>query len=176
MKRFTGSVVGMLVLNAAFSSALAADWYAKDNLQPGHDPSMIRLDDGYALMSTNNHLQLWTSEDAYTWKDNGRTMQAVPSWLTQYAPGMEDVWAPDIYKFDDEYRVYYCGSEFDKRNSAIGYTASKSMIPGTAGLTRVMCSTPRKVLISITQSMPILSRLARVSTGWLSVLLAWAFS
>lgn len=92
MKRFTGSVVGMLVLNAAFSSALAADWYAKDNLQPGHDPSMIRLDDGYALMSTNNHLQLWTSEDAYTWKDNGRTMQAVPSWLTQYAPGMEDVW------------------------------------------------------------------------------------
>ncbi|MCL4102519.1 hypothetical protein MMG03_002121 [Fibrobacter succinogenes] len=133
MKRFTGSVVGMLVLNAAFSSALAADWYAKDNLQPGHDPSMIRLDNGYALMSTNNHLQLWTSEDAYTWKDNGRTMQAVPSWLTQYAPGMEDVWAPDIYKFDDEYRVYYCGSEFGKRNSAIGYTASKSMIPGTAG-------------------------------------------
>jgi len=132
MKRFAGSVVGMLALNAAFGSAWAADWYAKDNLQPGHDPSMIRLEDGYALMSTNNHLQLWTSEDAYTWKDNGRTMQAVPSWLTTYAPGMEDVWAPDIYKFEDEYRVYYCGSEFGKRNSAIGYTASKSMIPGTS--------------------------------------------
>jgi len=122
-----------LTLAMAAQGALAADWYAKDNLQPGHDPSMIRLEDGYALMTTNNHLQLWTSEDAYTWKDNGRTMQSVPSWLTTYAPGMEDVWAPDIYKFEDEYRVYYCGSEFGKRNSAIGYTASKSMIPDTEG-------------------------------------------
>lgn len=121
------------LLACGISTAFAADWYAKDNLQPGHDPSMIRLEDGYALMSTNNHLQLWTSEDAYNWKDNGRTMSTVPSWLTQYAPGMEDVWAPDIYKFDDEYRVYYCGSEFGKRNSAIGFTASKSMIPGTSG-------------------------------------------
>ena len=49
------------------SAAMAADWYAKDNLQPGHDPSMVRFEDGYALMSTNNNLQLWTSEDAYTW-------------------------------------------------------------------------------------------------------------
>ena len=40
------------------STAVAADWYAKDNLQPGHDPSMIRFEDGYALMSTNNNLQL----------------------------------------------------------------------------------------------------------------------
>lgn len=120
---------------AAFAAqgAFAADWFAKDNLQPGHDPSMIRLEDGYALMSTNNHLQLWTSEDAYTWKDNGRTLKSVPGWLTTYAPGMEDVWAPDIYKFDDGYHVYYCGSEFGKRNSAIGYTVSKSMLPGTDG-------------------------------------------
>lgn len=113
--------------------AYAADWYAKDNLQPGHDPSMIRFEDGYALMSTNNQLSLWTSEDAYSWKAHGKTMNGNPSWLRQYAPGLEDVWAPDIFYANGEYRVYYCGSEFGKRNSAIGYTASKSIVPNTAG-------------------------------------------
>lgn len=113
--------------------AYAADWYAKDNLQSGHDPSMIRFEDGYALMSTNNQLSLWTSEDAYSWKAHGKTMNGNPSWLRQYAPGLEDVWAPDIFYANGEYRVYYCGSEFGKRNSAIGYTASKSIVPNTAG-------------------------------------------
>lgn len=109
------------------------DWYAKDNLQPGHDPSIVRFDDGYALMTTNNNLELWTSEDMVTWKDHGKTMHTFPLWIFTYAPSMENVWAPDIYKFDDEFRVYYCGSVFGKRTSAIGYTASKSIVPGTAG-------------------------------------------
>ncbi len=114
-------------------SAGAADWYAKDNLQPGHDPSMVRFEDGYALMTTNNQLSLWTSEDMVGWKAHGKTMTTFPGWIYTYAPTMEDVWAPDIYKFDDKYRVYYCGSVFGKRTSAIGYTESSSMVPGTAG-------------------------------------------
>ncbi|SHK45412.1 family 43 glycosylhydrolase [Fibrobacter sp. UWEL] len=111
----------------------AADWYAKDNLQGGHDPSMVRFEDGYALMTTNNQLSLWTTEDMVSWKAHGKTMTSFPKWIYTYAPTMEDVWAPDIYKFDDEFRVYYCGSVFGKRTSAIGYTASKSMVPGTSG-------------------------------------------
>lgn len=126
-------VVAVAIAISSFGVALAADWYAKDNLQPGHDPSMIRFEDGYALMSTNNQLSLWTSEDAYSWKAHGKTMNGNPSWLRQYAPGLEDVWAPDIFYANGEYRVYYCGSEFGKRNSAIGYTASKSIMPNTAG-------------------------------------------
>lgn len=126
-------VVAVAIAISSFGVALAADWYAKDNLQPGHDPSMIRFEDGYALMSTNNQLSLWTSEDAYSWKAHGKTMNGNPSWLRQYAPGLEDVWAPDIFYANGEYRVYYCGSEFGKRNSAIGYTASKSIVPNTAG-------------------------------------------
>ena len=43
---------GCVGLGVAFgvSFAFSADWYAKDNLQPGHDPSMTRFEDGYALM------------------------------------------------------------------------------------------------------------------------------
>ncbi len=111
----------------------AADWYAKDNLQPGHDPTMIRYEDGYALMTTNNQLSLWTSEDAYSWKAHGKTMTRFPQWIYTYAPTMEDVWAPDLYVMNGEFRAYYCGSVFSKRTSAIGYTASKSIVPGTEG-------------------------------------------
>ena len=124
--------MGFVFLSLA-SAALAADWYAKDNLQPGHDPSMVRFEDGYALMSTNNNLQLWTSEDAYTWKSHGSTVSAIPQWAGQYAPGTEGIWAPDLYYMNGEFRAYYCVSVFGKRTSAIGYTATASIMPGTQG-------------------------------------------
>ena len=120
-----------LVFGVSVSSA--ADWYAKDNLQPGHDPSMIRFEDGYALMSTNNNLQLWTSEDAYTWQNHKSTVSGVPQWAYTYAPKTEGIWAPDIFYMNGEYRVYYCVSEFGKRNSAIGYQATTSIMPGSNG-------------------------------------------
>ena len=115
------------------TAVFAADWYAKDNLQPGHDPSMVRFEDGYALMSTNNNLQLWTSEDAYTWHDHKSTVSAIPQWAQQYAPGTEGIWAPDLYYMNGEFRAYYCVSVFGKRSSAIGYQATTSIMPGTEG-------------------------------------------
>ena len=115
------------------SAVSAADWYAKDNLQSGHDPSMVRFEDGYALMSTNNNLQLWTSEDAYTWRDHKSTVSKIPQWAYTYAPTTEGIWAPDIYYMNGEYRVYYCVSVFGKRTSAIGYQSTKSIMPGTSG-------------------------------------------
>ena len=115
------------------SAVSAADWYAKDNLQPGHDPSMVRFEDGYALMSTNNNLQLWTSEDAYTWRDHKSTVSKIPQWAYTYAPTTEGIWAPDVYYMNGEYRVYYCVSVFGKRTSAIGYQSTKSIMPGTMG-------------------------------------------
>ncbi|WP_294960240.1 family 43 glycosylhydrolase [uncultured Fibrobacter sp.] len=124
--------MGFVFLSLA-SAALAADWYAKDNLQPGHDPSMVRFEDGYALMSTNNNLQLWTSEDAYTWRDHKSTVSEIPQWAFTYAPGTEGIWAPDLYYMNGEFRVYYCVSVFGKRSSAIGYQATTSIMPGTEG-------------------------------------------
>ena len=115
------------------SSAVAQSWYAKDNLQPGHDPSMTRFEDGYALMSTNNNLQLWTSEDAYSWTNHKSTVSGVPQWAYTYAPKTEGIWAPDIFYMNGEYRVYYCVSEFGARNSAIGYQSTTSIMPGTSG-------------------------------------------
>ena len=128
------SSAATLAMLGAFgvSAVSAADWYAKDNLQPGHDPSMARFEDGYALMSTNNNLQLWTSEDAYTWQNHKSTVSKIPQWAYQYAPNTEGIWAPDIYYMNGEFRVYYCVSVFGKRTSAIGYQSTKSIMPGTS--------------------------------------------
>ena len=125
--------VALLGASLGVAMSFAADWYAKDNLQPGHDPSMIRFEDGYALMSTNNNLQLWTSEDAYTWRDHKSTVSAIPQWAYTYAPKTEGIWAPDIFYMNGEYRVYYCVSEFGVRNSAIGYQSTTSIMPGSTG-------------------------------------------
>ncbi len=129
----SGAKLATLATIGAFgvSAVSAADWYAKDNLQPGHDPSMVRFEDGYALMSTNNNLQLWTSEDAYTWRDHKSTVSKIPQWAYTYAPTTEGIWAPDIYYMNGEYRVYYCVSVFGKRTSAIGYQSTKSIVPGS---------------------------------------------
>jgi arabinan endo-1,5-alpha-L-arabinosidase len=129
----SGAKLATLATIGAFgvSAVSAADWYAKDNLQPGHDPSMVRFEDGYALMSTNNNLQLWTSEDAYTWRDHKSTVSKIPQWAYTYAPTTEGIWAPDIYYMNGEYRVYYCVSVFGKRTSAIGYQSTKSIMPGS---------------------------------------------
>ena len=128
-----GVKLAILATIGAFgvSAVSAADGYAKDNLQPGHDPSMVRFEDGYALMSTNNNLQLWTSEDAYTWRDHKSTVSKIPQWAYTYAPTTEGIWAPDIYYMNGEYRVYYCVSVFGNRTSAIGYQSTKSIVPGT---------------------------------------------
>ena len=127
------SLCSVLSLCAFTAQAFAADWYAKDNLQQGHDPSIARFEDGYALMSTNNKLYLWTSEDAYNWRGHSSTMSRVPQWAYAYAPEAEDIWAPDVFYMNGEYRVYYCVSEFEGRNSAIGYQSTTSIMPGSDG-------------------------------------------
>ena len=134
VKRATLANFATFAMFGAFgvSAVCAADWYAKDNLQPGHDPSMVRFEDGYALMSTNNNLQLWTSEDAYNWQNHKSTVSKIPQWAYQYAPNTEGIWAPDIYYMNGEFRVYYCVSVFGKRTSAIGYQSTKSIMPGTS--------------------------------------------
>ena len=101
--------------------AQTADWYAKDNCFGGHDPSIVRYEDGYALMVTNNMLTLYTSEDAINWNALGRTLSSIPNWLKTVTNNqIEDIWAPDLNYFGNQFRVYYTGSAFGKNTSGIG--------------------------------------------------------
>lgn len=120
----------MLVLFSV-QNAFAADWYAKDVRQQGHDPTMMRTEDGYILMSTNNDLSMWTSEDMVKWTSKGKALSnssGWDKWLHQAVGGKHDgIWAPDIFQMDDQYGIFYCGSVFGKRTSAIGLATNSGM-------------------------------------------------
>ena len=110
------------------SAVLAADWYAKDNLQPGHDPTILRTENGYILMSTNNNLSMWTSEDMYAWEAKGQVFQKEPAWLESAIGAKPDgIWAPDLFKIGNQYGIFYCGSVMGSRTSAIGVTTNSNL-------------------------------------------------
>ncbi len=118
------------------SSTSAADWYAKDVRQGGHDPSMIRTEDGYVLMSTNNMLLMWNSENMVNWKNYGQVLKSVPQWMDGISAKdnngvmqkVGNLWAPDIFEINGKYGVFYTGSSvFGKNFSAIGVAKNSTM-------------------------------------------------
>lgn len=127
------NAISALAILSTASSVMAADWYAKETQWAGHDPDIIRYEDGYALMTTDNHLLMQTSEDALNWKKGEPAMPQFEKWLYNYAPNMIDIWAPDIHYIGGEYRVYYCGSEMGIRSSGMGFMSSKEIDPTKPG-------------------------------------------
>ena len=63
------SVVTTAAILTLACSTFAADWYAKETRWAGHDPDIIRYEDGYALATTDNHMLMQFSEDALNWKN-----------------------------------------------------------------------------------------------------------
>ena len=127
------SVVTTAAILTLAYSAFAADWYAKETRWAGHDPDIIRYEDGYALATTDNHMLMQFSEDALNWKNGEPAMPEFSKWLYDYAPNMIDIWAPDIHYIGGEYRMYYCGSEMGIRSSGMGFMASKEIDPTKPG-------------------------------------------
>ena len=127
------SVVTTAAMLTLAYSAFAADWYAKETRWAGHDPDIIRYEDGYALATTDNHMLMQFSEDALNWKNGEPAMPKFSQWLYKYAPNMIDIWAPDIHYIGGEYRMYYCGSEMGIRSSGMGFMSSKEIDPTKPG-------------------------------------------
>ena len=131
MKRF--NTVFTLSAALCMQASFAADWYAKETRWAGHDPDIIRYEDGYALATTDNHMLMQFSEDALNWKNGEPAMPEFSQWLYKYAPNMIDIWAPDIHYIGGEYRMYYCGSEMGIRSSGMGFMSSKEIDPTKPG-------------------------------------------
>ncbi len=118
-----------IALLLAGQAALAQPWYAKDVRQGGHDPTMYRDENGYILMSTNNDLMMWTSTDMMSWTNKGQIFpKGSPDWLKKAVGGRTDgIWAPDLFNFNNQYGIFYCGSVFGQRTSAIGVTTNANL-------------------------------------------------
>lgn len=93
-----------------------------------HDPTAVRDDDGtYWLFSTDAWadgpvragVQVRRSKDLVTWEFHGWALDGVPSAGAAWS-GAEGLWAPDVVRVGDEWRMYWSASTFGSRTSAIG--------------------------------------------------------
>lgn len=107
-----------------------------------HDPSIIKEKDTYYVFSTdasygNVHedgIQIRKSKDLITWEYVGTAFdnfeedcaEAI-SWAKLDVSQHEGLWAPDIVKVGNTYRLYYSASTFGSTRSCIGLAESKNI-------------------------------------------------
>lgn len=93
-----------------------------------HDPTAVRDDEGtYWLFSTDawadghvrGGVQIRRSEDLVTWEFHGWALDGVPGPAARWT-GAEGLWAPEVVRVGDTWRMYYSASTFGSRTSAIG--------------------------------------------------------
>ncbi len=93
-----------------------------------HDPTAVRDDDGtYWLFSTDAYadgpvrggVQVRRSEDLVTWTFHGWALPGVPAAAAAWA-GAEGLWAPEVVRVGEQWRMYWSASSFGSRRSAIG--------------------------------------------------------
>ncbi|MGK6356767.1 arabinan endo-1,5-alpha-L-arabinosidase [Sphingomonas sp. DT-207] len=103
------------------------------DISPVHDPAIIKQGDTYYLFSTSQEregkglIHVRTSKDLATWARADPVFAAMPGWAREAVPGTRGIWAPDISKTGNEYRLYYSISTFGKNRSAIGLVTTPSL-------------------------------------------------
>lgn len=94
-------------------------WEVKDSsLWGAHDPAVYRDPDSgkYYAYCTHNHF--YRSDDLIHWKEQGKIVKEMPQEVVSYVHG-DDLWAPDIIKVGEEYRMYCSASTFGVCRSAL---------------------------------------------------------
>lgn len=94
-----------------------------------HDPTILQENGIYYLYSTDTlqpetrGVPIRTSKDLIHWKFEKAALDGVPSEAKLWS-GATELWAPEVIKVDDEYRMYYSASTFGSTTSFIGLAVS----------------------------------------------------
>lgn len=102
-----------------------------------HDPALVAGGDGdpWFIYSTGNgavgdgNIQIRRSSDGETWSDAGVVWPEKPEWLTEAVPGVDNLWAPELYEHDGTWYLYYSASTFGSNTSVIALATSASLDP-----------------------------------------------
>ena len=122
----------------AQAPAAAADW-PRGDVQPVHDPVLIREGGTWHVFSTGlgpgaqGLIAHRTSPDLTTWTRSAPPFDKLPAWAAQVIPGATNMWAPDISFVNGRYRLYYSVSTFGSNRSAIGLATSPTLDPAAPG-------------------------------------------
>lgn len=105
------------------------------DIVPAHDPVLIRDGARYYAFSTGQRdrrpLVARSSRDLRYWTPLPSPLAAVPDWALAMVPGAREMWAPDIAKVGERYRLYYSVSTFGKQRSVIGLATAATLDAGS---------------------------------------------
>jgi arabinan endo-1,5-alpha-L-arabinosidase len=97
-----------------------------------HDPStIVKCKDEYWVFFTGGGIPSAHSKDLAHWETGPAVFTNLPGEITQAVPAHQgnEVWAPDIIHFGNEYRLYYAISTFGKNTSAIALATNPTLDP-----------------------------------------------
>lgn len=98
-----------------------------------HDPTIIKVVDKYYLMSTDTMqpktagVPIRSSENLVDWRFEKAALDGVPEPAKKWTRAV-GLWAPEIIKVDDEFRMYYSASTFGSTTSMIGLATAKNIL------------------------------------------------
>ena len=69
------------------------------------------------------------SKDVQNWQRLNQVFQSIPEWGVQEVPGVNNIWAPDIFYRDSNYFLYYSLSTFGSNRSRIGLATNRTLDP-----------------------------------------------
>jgi arabinan endo-1,5-alpha-L-arabinosidase len=105
-----------------------------------HDPAYVAGVDGAAsfIYSTGNgqvadgNVQIRRSVDGLDWEYVGEVWQEKPAWLVEAVPGVDNLWAPELYENDGTWYLYYSASLFGTNTSVIALATNSTLDPDAA--------------------------------------------
>jgi arabinan endo-1,5-alpha-L-arabinosidase len=106
-----------------------------------HDPAYVAGLEGAAsfIYSTGNgqiadgNVQIRRSVDGLDWEYVGEVWQEKPAWLVEAVPGVDNLWAPELYEHDGTWYLYYSASLFGTNTSVIALATNSTLDPDAAG-------------------------------------------
>lgn len=106
-----------------------------------HDPALVAGGDGepWFVYSTGNgqtadgNIQIRRSDDGIDWEYAGEVWQEKPDWLAEAVPGVDNLWAPELYEHDGIWYLYYSASTFGSNLSVIALATNTTLDPDAAG-------------------------------------------
>ena len=97
-----------------------------------HDPSIARDGKTWYVFATGKTPQggefaVRCSDNLKVWHLCGQVFAEIPQWIQEKSPETKELWAPDVHRVGDEYRMYYSYSLFGKNTSGIALAVNKTL-------------------------------------------------
>lgn len=108
-----------------------------------HDPALVAGGAGadWYVFSTGDgrvndgNIPIRSSAGGRHWQYAGTVWDTKPRWLVQEIPGVDNLWAPEVYRDPDTglYYLYYSASTFGSQRSLIGLATNTTLDPDHPG-------------------------------------------